>query len=561
MERLLEKLAALHLDKVTSWAPISLEMDPEKLRMLGNDCFARHDYFKAISCFTKSLARSPAGSRLRGLAYANRSAVLLCLGHYKESLADVQTAFANDYPKEMVKKLHLRMAVCKKMMGMTKEAEEDFRKAFTDTPKASIEDHKPALPVVRVEYVDPPKLSYGKSAVDPLISSALLIVKEDGALVAKRNIEIGDVLLVEPPLVFFSSNCCDSFGESNWIYCSECFKMCLNLMPCSSCSWDLYCSDKCSKLAWDKYHSSYCVAKKEVLEKLYELGHTITIPMIALPLFSLISTVGLKNCIISSDKPEQSLTVLFNARKTTTYELPFAQIVIGLIADSFQLGGKIKQKFIVFMKRALAGIIARTEYVNHSAVAFVNNSDEMSFGREQVGWGVYPRTADIANSCKPNVFASFYQKTLVLRATRPIEEGEELSKSSFGKFSFCPAGEQKMRKSVTVDCNCDSCVNNMKLYEDLSAHLNRLGFDQFQCQHHLQHKVDLAYSLDRFHPVSSLTTENYKKCVEIFLKHGEEKRDGLDLKTVEFFEQYFSFLSIKLGVGKQVKRPYYMIPH
>ncbi|XP_065353988.1 uncharacterized protein LOC135948571 [Cloeon dipterum] len=563
METLVKKLGALYLDKATSWMPIWFEMDPEKLRILGNDCFARHDYFKAISCFTKSLARSPAGSRLRGLAYANRSAVLLTLGHYKESLADVQTALANDYPKEMVKKLHLRMAVCKKMMGMTEEAEEDFREAFTDTPKATIEGHKPALPVVPVEYVDPPKLSYGKSALDPLISSALLIVKEDGAFVAKRKIEIGDVLLVEPPLAC-STHCCGIFGESNWIYCSECLKMCLNLMPCSSCSWDLYCSKKCSKLAWDKYHSSYCVAKKEVLEKICELGHPIiiTIPIFVLPLLSLISTVGLKNCIISSDEPEQSLNVLFNARKTrTALEFPFVHVVIELIADSFQLKGEIEQKFIVFMKKALDEILARGEYVKHSAIAFINDSDEMSFGQQLVGWGFYPRAAAIVNSCKPNVYASFFQKTLVLRATRPIEEGEELFKSSNGKFSFCPAGEQQMRKSVSLNCNCVSCINNMKLYEDLSAELKYIGFDEYQWEFHLQYKADFASSLDRFHPVSTLTTENYKKCVEIFLKHGEEKRDGLDLKTVEFFEQYFTFLSIKLGVGEQGKKPYYLIPN
>ncbi|CAB3383198.1 Hypothetical predicted protein [Cloeon dipterum] len=262
------------------------ELCPERLRKIGNDFFEKNEYWKAISCFTKSLARSPAGSRLRGLAYANRSAVLLSLGHYKESLADAQTALANYYPQETAYKLHLRMGLCKKMMGMTTEAEEDFQlsiKMVEDLALGIEEEkelkeeflkqftgkHKPVIPQVYGEYLRPPKLNYGKNPLEPKISSALLKLKDRHLLVAKNSIKIGDVLVIEEPLAY-ATHCGGGFCVTNWIYCSECFKMCLNLAPCSSCSWAFYCSEECSKTAWEKCHKTECAAFDSVLKKLIE---------------------------------------------------------------------------------------------------------------------------------------------------------------------------------------------------------------------------------------------------------------------------------------------------
>ena len=57
-----------------------------------------------------------------GFAYANRSAVLVELGHFEEALEDIELAVKNNYSKSQVEKLVRRKNKCEKRI-QTKQVE------------------------------------------------------------------------------------------------------------------------------------------------------------------------------------------------------------------------------------------------------------------------------------------------------------------------------------------------------------------------------------------------------------------------------------------------------
>ncbi|XP_065353990.1 uncharacterized protein LOC135948572 [Cloeon dipterum] len=547
------------------------ELCPERLRKIGNDFFMKNEYWKAISCFTKSLARSPAGSRLRGLAYANRSAVLLSLGHYKECLADAQTALANDYPQETAYKLYLRMGLCKKMMGMTTEAEEDFQLSIKMVEDLGIEEekelkeeclkqftgkHKPVIPQVYGEYLKPPKLNYGKNPLEPKISSALLKLKDRHALVAKNSIKIGDVLVIEEPLSY-GTHFGGGFCVTIWIYCSECFKMCLNLAPCSSCSWACYCSEDCSKTAWEKYHKTECAAMDSVLKKLIEDNDNRLPPIyiFVVQSFMIIAAFGLENCIASYQNEEISENATIMVKEFLKARANVArvssQLTFELVAESLKLSGERKKSLISFLRTAASKVfwlrgISQVSGRCRSPVA-------LDVSLNPIGIGYYHMLGLIDLSCDPNVCATYYQKTLVLRAQRPIKEGEKLYMSHDIDFNYKPLvnRQQLMLQNLGIQCQCAACIGDWRMLphqpfcHDQSLQNSSLikRFMNFDFNSALR-------AVKPTFPMSNLTIDRYKNCVKIRNHYGEGRRDDHVYKiTGDFLQVYFASSAMRFSVS------------
>ena len=77
-------------------------------------------------------AKSDEGEEL-ALAYANRSAILLELGHTQEALDDIQSALLNRYPERLMPKLEKRRKKCQEMLEnccdfLVEEAADDAKK-------------------------------------------------------------------------------------------------------------------------------------------------------------------------------------------------------------------------------------------------------------------------------------------------------------------------------------------------------------------------------------------------------------------------------------------------
>ncbi|XP_059473787.1 SET and MYND domain-containing protein 4-like [Neocloeon triangulifer] len=258
-------------------------MEPDVLRTNGNEFFRQGDYVRAIALYTKSASVAAADSRPRGLALANRSAVLLALGLYEECLKDVEAAFRCGYPDDLAHKLHLRSAVCHKALGDADKAQKSFQKVLQefnlpldkrekvaeDANRQFKEVHVPKVPRIRVQYLNPPELSYGAQQENPALSAGVR-KRPNPTLghvyVAERDLSIGDVILVENPMMYGLTFDYYDSEEKYWTYCHECFKFCLNLTPCPSCSWSLYCSKMCRAEALQKHHRVECGVKQSAID-------------------------------------------------------------------------------------------------------------------------------------------------------------------------------------------------------------------------------------------------------------------------------------------------------
>ena len=82
------------------------------MRNHGNDLFKEKNLEVALHYYNLALVFAEMDSEAAGMAYANRSAVLIELGHFEDALQDVELAFVNKYPKELTHKLEQRKNKC-----------------------------------------------------------------------------------------------------------------------------------------------------------------------------------------------------------------------------------------------------------------------------------------------------------------------------------------------------------------------------------------------------------------------------------------------------------------
>ncbi|XP_059490779.1 uncharacterized protein LOC132205613 isoform X2 [Neocloeon triangulifer] len=564
--------------------------NPEDLREIGNKSFRSGDYRRAISAYTKSLARAPAGSELRGLAYANRSAVLLTLGYYEECISDAKIALENNYPENLAQKLQMRMAVAYKALGKEAEAKESLqvavklikdRKLRPEVEEAVIESlrdeledrhQKPTVSRVRVEYVEPPKLRCGPNQIDLNVSAALTV--KDKVLIANRRINVGDVLIVEQPAIFEPCISDDS-DHPFWIYCWECMKLCLNLKPCSACSWACYCSDECASVAWNIYHKSECAAKKKIMET---LATDDSRQIFALNfLFKVISTFGLENCInaylnsvgeISNETPMnlQKFLLLENCDMAVRFaRLPFCMEAINLMAESLGTSSERKWALFRFLERALQIIFGNWHIAED--LRLFQAGDDFYFSYDNIGcmgFGIYHSVTSMKSSCDPNVSCAHYLKTIVVKAVRPIEAGEEITTLRGIHYSTQPVQMRRNWNSFNLSkqfvCHCQACNENWSpSFNQVLCHsfVARNPAYTANIEGQFKSKIMMTISNKPIAPISVFTPENLAICISIMELYGNKRRDDLQFNhAMKFARMYFGFVtrkfSLKAGVASKL---------
>ncbi|KAI4487055.1 hypothetical protein M0802_012078 [Mischocyttarus mexicanus] len=96
-----------------------------------------------------------------------------------------------------------------------------------------------------------------------------------------------------------------------------------------------------------------------------------------------------------------------------------------------------------------------------------------------IGGGVYPTVALLNHSCNPGVIRYCIGTTIVVRAIRTIEEGEEISENYGPIFTTMPEGERKrnLRVQYWFDCKCEACTGHWPLLEDIDPTIFRFKCD------------------------------------------------------------------------------------
>ena len=195
-----------------------------KLRLNGNEKVGKNQWWEAMKLFNNSLCESTIGSANISLAYANRSLCFLKLQMYDKCLADIELATNANYPKQSMSKLEQRwtysMEQIKKGMQFRKEV---------------------------------PKLDFEEDPQFPGMANVLQFRYDENFgphLIAKRDIDVGNVVLVEDAFV------ATPVMSTSTVVCSNCFKVSMNFISCENCTDAMFCSQACAQN--DKFHEISC---------------------------------------------------------------------------------------------------------------------------------------------------------------------------------------------------------------------------------------------------------------------------------------------------------------
>ncbi|XP_070496181.1 uncharacterized protein [Chironomus tepperi] len=205
---------------------VKLKSDEEsnKFRESGNDNYMKHNNMNALIFYNKSISYA-SSKKVRSLGYANRSAVYLTLGYYKECMNNIKLARENDYPANKLSTLKEREEKCKNLMlkGETNIAEDPWN--FF-------------------------KLSYPANKKIPGIVDCITLrtTKKFGrGIYATKDLKAGDVISIEEPFLIFLG-----FNDEYYKRCSNCYKTCMmDLIPCIQTASMMFCSTDCI----DKFYS------------------------------------------------------------------------------------------------------------------------------------------------------------------------------------------------------------------------------------------------------------------------------------------------------------------
>ena len=103
--------------------------ESSKWRNLGNEAYKAKDYNKALKYYSKSVATAPANSVVLGLAFGNRSAVLLLHEEYALCLLDINRALKGpELPDLSKQKLVERKQKCWKLLQSENAMKSKLRK-------------------------------------------------------------------------------------------------------------------------------------------------------------------------------------------------------------------------------------------------------------------------------------------------------------------------------------------------------------------------------------------------------------------------------------------------
>ncbi|XP_028162096.1 SET and MYND domain-containing protein 4 [Ostrinia furnacalis] len=513
-------------------------------RNQGNKKYQRNDNYGAWQYYNLSLLHAPLHSECYCLALANRSAVFSSLEKWAECIKDIDTVFSMKYPEKLTDKLNKRKSIC--IDKVTPESEwlsPEIRELLT------LKD--PQMPRF------------------PCASSKLEVVfsNEMGRhVVAKCDIKVGDILIQEEP--YFKL-----LLKHQYLFtCSYCLSRSLNLLPCHSCCFSLYCSVQCKDSAWKDYHETEC----PLMATLVELKFT-TLELLALrtvikarndhadwdSLFKTIQEaeenagsefrghVKVNNEWVYDSKYYTSIHTLASNIEKRSISNIFQKAVTAAVF-LFQLSQKTKflesdneEEQDNIRKYAAGNLLHHimTSATNMHGISGNVESAEGNFVDEfNIGSAPYAFHSLLNHSCAPNVVRCHRLGTarMTLVALRPIKKGMQLYDNYGAHHAIDDRNTRQgnLKFQYKFTCLCEACVNDwpthftMQRAKNLPAAivkhkdniLNTDALDNLQkgdlktAERIYKPLCEIAQVLEPYAPCLELSDcqESIKQCLQIF---------------------------------------------
>lgn len=237
----------------------------EAFRKEGNCLYMRkpHDSYTHTQIFQhycRAILTAPNGSECLALGYGNRSAFLLHINKFEDCIKDIDRAVKITRSNELKVKLLCRKAECLKKLGSS-EADVALQEANKHMDKVDSDgtEHYSAL----IGKVKAMKLTVDSSGSekekimsetkDPSECIKIAYTKKFGRhLLAAKDYAPGDIIFVEKTYVTHINR------RMIFTNCDYCLKTAWSGVPCSDCSWTIFCSEECRDKATEIYHDVEC---------------------------------------------------------------------------------------------------------------------------------------------------------------------------------------------------------------------------------------------------------------------------------------------------------------
>lgn len=484
-----------------------------RLREEGNAMFKKRQYSKALELYNNSVLLAPSSGDTSALAYAlaNRSAVLCHTKLYQPCLTDIQAAIDAGYPENLRHKLYERRGKCHFQMGHKPEAQEAFQHAKIAIQLSDLDQTKrnnlinehdkqiwqcEKMPENLVKgaigttilHSSIPNLGDRVNKQVPVMTDSLDVdYKEESGrgLFAQRDIEVGEVLIVEKP---FASTVLSNFKGR---YCHHCCERVIAPTPCLSCSAIVFCGGKCQKEAWEGYHKFECDVLDSIQEPEISLGH-LAVKTVLKAGYSYLTEFEGKS---ATDKTKIVLNeneVYDSEDYRTVYDLVnhcedrSAEELLKYTLDAYYLQkcleasdffGSDEEKdlsksYIIgsHILRNLMMLPCNAHECSELAYLPSNLPESVTV---EIGSAIYPVLSLINHSCDPNVVRHSYGNICVVRAIRNISKGSEVLDNYGALCALTPteARRNKLAPQYFFTCHCLACTDDYPQYNDIPSEM------------------------------------------------------------------------------------------
>ncbi|XP_035734855.1 SET and MYND domain-containing protein 4-like [Vespa mandarinia] len=565
----------------------------------GNKFFGQGEYPKALKAYSNAVLLAPQNDL--SVILANRSAALYHMGQHEHSLNDIEEAIRLNYPEELRYKIEERRARCYLALKMNAKAIDYFRIALKSLDRAKITaERKNKLETdIRVMLTlmekgerfnaKAKKLSGNvkestsvanfmpkidiRNPLYPACSNAVKIIDDGNDIgrhaVATRNISPGEFLIIERP------HCALLLAEYRLNHCHLCFTRIFVPMPaaCNICSCIAYCSTRCRDKDAE-VHLREC----NLLPPLWLSKASITcfLALRALLQRPFVEFVEMKERLtfnkekrdISEKRPYngddyESFYDLVTHEDERSNEDIFHRAYIAawllrLMKTTTYLSDKDKtpdsaesnlSKAELLVAELLLHHLQLLQFNSHEISELTRPTKDTTLARAKsifIGGGVYPTVALLNHSCNPGVVRYFIGTTIVVRAIRTIEKGEEISENYGPIFTAMPENERKrnLRVQYWFDCKCEACTNHWPMLDEIDPTI-------------LRFKCDTGKSCGNILPIKTDTNEFMINCP----KCGKGTNLLKGLKALQDTDMLFKMASRHLECGEyeQALRTYLKI--
>ncbi|XP_068235981.1 SET and MYND domain-containing protein 4-like [Palaemon carinicauda] len=495
----------------------------EKLREEGKYQFDQGNFDKALELFNSSLMaaqhpdhleQSPCDKinnndsnmaskefKMLALLYACRSAALLELEQYEESLWDIQLAFTYGYPEDELKERKdkcLAMLKREPVCTIAKEDHVDFDNIYsmmeklTQIPKENSTFKENLQPSKKKRQL--PKLNNPHPSIPALNSALRLNYKPEKGrhIIADRDIMPGEVVASE------RSYCSGLYYENFSNHCNTCMMECLTPLPCPNCSLVVFCCQDCRTKGMAEIHGKEC-SILPTLAALEKKENTVT--YIAYRLILQTPITELKDTLPILEKEAKEYDPLrlgFNSEDvySSTEYRPVYHLVHNKSKRSDRelyetcITAFVLTKLLLMSNQCFEyshdkdfdatreDIIMVGHLLFHHILNIYCNAFQLSDMKltappiktvlNVFGEGIFPGLSLFNHSCNPNVRHYNYRDHLVLRAVRFIPAGEEVCTTYCGAFYMENYETRRQYLSESyIECTCEACLGRWPVNADL----------------------------------------------------------------------------------------------